>query len=136
MSSRSRSREIALQILYQMELNQQSPEQTLTEYHHHFRQETTDDTTFDFAAELVRRCCTERAPIDAAIAAASVHWKLERMGKLDVSVIRLATTELLFYPETPKNVALNEAIELARRFCSAEAPPFINGVLDHVARNC
>ena len=73
--------------------------------------------------------------IDLAIAGASEHWKIERLAAVERSVLRIATFELLFEPETPAEVVIDEAVEVARRFASEKSPAFVNGVLDVVARH-
>jgi len=74
-----------------------------------------------------------RARIDELIAAATEHWKMPRLSRVDLNVLRLATFELLARPEIPAAVTLNEAIEIARRYGSEDSPAFVNGVLDHIA---
>ena len=87
-----------------------------------------------FARELVEGVRTHRERIDALIAASAEHWRLPRLSRVDLSVLRLATFELLGRPEIPHSVTLNEAVEIARRFGSEESAGFVNGVLDHIAR--
>ena len=73
--------------------------------------------------------------IDLAIARASEHWKIERLAAVERNVLRIAAFELLFEPETPAEVIIDEAVEVARRFASEKSPAFVNGVLDVVARH-
>ena len=73
--------------------------------------------------------------IDLAIAGASEHWKIERLAVVERNVLRIAAFELLFEPETPAEVVIDEAVEVARRFASEKSPAFVNGVLDVVARH-
>jgi len=87
-----------------------------------------------FARELVEGVRARRERIDALIAASAEHWRLPRLSRVDLSVLRLATFELVGRPEIPHSVTLNEAVEIARRFGSEESPAFVNGVLDHIAR--
>lgn len=86
-----------------------------------------------FANELVLGLGREAEAIDAAIKAASENWRLERMPRVDRNVLRVATYELLFVPEIPRRVTINEAIELAKRYGDTGSPAFVNGVLDRVA---
>jgi N utilization substance protein B len=72
--------------------------------------------------------------IDAAIAAAATNWRLERIAAVDLSVMRIATYELIAEPATPSAVIIDEAVEMARRFGEADSPAFVNGVLDSVMR--
>ena len=71
--------------------------------------------------------------LDRIIADASEHWRVGRMAKVDLNVLRIGAFELLHCPETPKNVSINEAIELAKRFAGEDSGTFVNGVLDQVA---
>ena len=74
-----------------------------------------------------------REKIDQLIEQSTDHWKLSRMPKVDLTILRLASYELLFCPDIPLNVSIDEAIEVSKRFSSEDSATFINGVLDHVA---
>ena len=87
-----------------------------------------------FARELVDGVVAERGRIDAALRAALEHWHLERLARVDLCVLRLGTYELLARPEIPHAVSIDEALDIVRRFGSADSPAFVNGVLDRVAR--
>ncbi len=98
-----------------------------------FAHERLDDGELEaFALELYDGVLQHGADIDARLAAAAEHWRLHRMPVVDRNVLRLAVFELLHQPATPPRVALDEAIELARRFGSADSPAFVNGVLDRI----
>jgi N utilization substance protein B len=86
-----------------------------------------------FAEELATGVAEERGTIDALLAAHSTHWRVERMAAVDRNVLRIAVWEIL-RGATPSSVAIDEAVELARRFGSERSPAFVNGVLDAVAR--
>jgi N utilization substance protein B len=73
------------------------------------------------------------AKLDEVIAGASKNWRLERMSRVDRNILRLATCELAHFPQTPVKVAINEAVELAKRFGAAESAAFVNGILDRIA---
>ena len=96
-------------------------------------EEARGPETEQFARELVRGVQAERAPIDTLIDQAAVHWQLDRLSRVDLCVLRLATFELLARPEIPAAVTIDEAIEIARRFGSEDSAGFVNGVLDQVA---
>ena len=87
----------------------------------------------DFARRLVGGVLLHKADIDLLIESATDHWKLTRMPRVDLNILRLATYELLFCPDIPHNVSIDEAIEVSKRFGSEDSATFINGVLDHVA---
>lgn len=85
-----------------------------------------------FCLELVEGTLREKEAIDAEIRCSATHWSLERISTVDRNVLRLAIYELLFRPDIPPRVTMNEAIEIAKKFSSAEAAAFVNGILDKV----
>ncbi len=130
MGSRRKGREAALQILYQIDLSGEEPAQAIAFY---FEFLSESDEVIEFAGELVRGWAANRDAIDAKIREVSRHWRLERMARVDRNVLRLATFELLFLPDVPRRVTLNEAVELAKRFGDEDSSAFVNGVLDRIA---
>ncbi len=86
-----------------------------------------------FAADLVGKAAVHAAQVDELIAASSKNWRLERMSRVDRNILRLGATELVGSPDVPVKVVINEAVELAKRFGTAESSAFVNGVLDRVA---
>lgn len=89
----------------------------------------------DYAKTLAQGVGQNLIKIDSQITRASENWSVSRMGRVDRSIIRIATYEMLLLPEVPKNVAINEAIEIAKRFGTDESPTFVNGVLDQIGHN-
>ena len=89
----------------------------------------------DFARRLISGVATQKEEIDRIIERSAEHWKLSRMAKVDLMILRMATYELLFCPDIPMNVSLDEAIEIGKRYGSVESATFINGVLDQVAHS-
>jgi transcription antitermination protein NusB len=87
----------------------------------------------EFARGLVSGVLSHRVEIDRLIRESTDHWKLSRMAKVDLIILRMASYELLFCPDIPLNVSMDEAIEIGKRYGSADSPTFINGVLDQVA---
>jgi N utilization substance protein B len=83
-----------------------------------------------FTESLVARATEKREEIDAAITSVSRTWRLDRMARVDRNILRLAVAEMLFFPEIPARVSINEAVELAKRYGAAESPAFVNGLLD------
>jgi N utilization substance protein B len=141
MGSRRRGREIALQILYQLDVQEQlSDDQALELFWRHFatrEDEARADPKTDedeearaFAAVLVKGVRAELAEIDALLTRASKNWRLERMARVDRNLLRLALWELKCSQDVPAKVAINEAIEIAKRYGTAESPAFVNGILD------
>ena len=128
--ARRKGRELALQALYQLEITSESAEQSLRAFWNSFE---STKAAREFALELVRGVLARREEIDALIAGASEHWRIERLSRIDLNVIRIAVYELTSPPALPVEIALNEAIEIARRFGTEESAAFVNGVLDQVA---
>jgi N utilization substance protein B len=86
-----------------------------------------------FARDLVAAASEHGERIDAQIAAASKNWRIDRMSRVDRNILRLGACELMAFPEVPVKVVINEAVELAKRFGTAESSAFVNGVLDRIA---
>ena len=87
----------------------------------------------DFARDLVAKAAEHAADVDKLIVASSKNWRLERMSRVDRNILRLGATELLASRDVPVKVVINEAVELAKRFGTAESSAFVNGVLDRIA---
>lgn len=131
MSRRSRGREVALQLLYQREQNPKSDRAALEVF---ARERLQDEPIRLFCMGLFDGVVANVLAIDQKISAAAENWRLSRMPPVDRNVLRLGAFELLFMPDTPAAVAFDEAIELARRFGTADSSAFINGVLDRLRR--
>ncbi len=130
MGTRRAARELALQALYQLDVaGEGDPGVAL--FWSHFDAEPEIEA---FARELVDGVAAQRERIDALIAASAEHWRLPRLSRVDLSLLRLATFELLARADIPASVTIDEAIEIARRFGSEDSPAFVNGVLDHIAQ--
>lgn len=131
MGIRREARELALQMLYALDAN---PSAGVNATLQTFREEHTEVVARvrEFAEGLVRGVLEQRDAIDGAIRARSKNWALARMPRVDLNVMRLAAYELMFRPDIPKKVSINEAIEIARRFGDKESPAFVNGILDEI----
>lgn len=129
---RSRAREVALQLLFQRDVNPGVPRSAVER----FVQERLGDPALNqFCLRMYDGVLQHIAAIDSRLTGAAENWRLARMAIVDRNVLRLGAYEVLFaVEETPGPVALNEAIELARRFGSADSPGFVNGVLDNLLR--
>ena len=128
---RRASREVALRALYQIDVGKMTPEEALdsSAAESHYREET-----LRFARELVLGCVQHRAPIDETIARHARGWTLSRMAHIDRNVLRLAVFEILYRPDVPHSVAVDEAVELAKKYSTAESGRFVNGVLGSLVR--
>ena len=129
MARRSRAREVALQLLFQRDLNP-GVERPVIERFVHDR--LRDAALEPFCLALFDGTAAKAAEIDQRLAAAAENWRVARMPVVDRNVLRLGAFELLFTPETPPTVVIDESIELARRYGSADSPAFVNGVLDQL----
>jgi N utilization substance protein B len=130
MKRRSRAREVALQLLYEHDHDREVvPERVRQFLHDRLR----DDELESFAEELFRGTIKHRREIDLRLAAVAENWAVERMATVDRNILRLGTFELLFQPDTPPRVVIDEAVEMAKRFGSADSQAFVNGVLDRLA---
>jgi transcription antitermination factor NusB len=129
MKKRTRSRELALQFLYMLDLR--GPD-FLAEAESFLAQEESDLATRQFALHLVRGTAQHLDPINAIIGEIAQNWDVDRMAVIDRNVLRMATFELVHCPDIPPKVSINEAIELGKRFSTQNSGGFINGVLDRI----
>ena len=129
MKKRTRSRELALQFLYMLDLRGPDFAEELDSF---LRDEEEESSTREFAAELVRGTAEHLESIDAVVQDVAQNWDIDRMAVIDRNVLRMATFELLHCPEIPPKVAINEAIELGKRFSTQNSGGFINGILDKI----
>ncbi len=129
MASRRKARECALQLLYQWEGDRPEPASLLAEF---WKSREEPAATRKFAEQLFLGAVAALDEIDPLVAAHSEHWKLERMAAIDRSLLRLAVYEMRSRADVSPAVVINEALEIARRFSSADSVEFINGVLDAV----
>jgi len=129
MKKRTRARELALQFLYQLDLRGQD---LLPEARAFFRAEEEDKAAREFATQLVNGVVEHQEEIDLAIRSVATNWEIDRMAVIDRNVLRMATFELFHCPDIPPKVAINEAIELGKRFSTQNSGAFINGILDKI----
>jgi transcription antitermination protein NusB len=128
---RRKSRELALQALYQSELAGRPAEDALLLLCDHFE---VSRKSIPYARELVTGVAARLEEIDKLIQTHAEHWRLGRMSLIDRNILRLATLEICHHPDVPPSVAINEALEIAKRYSTDEAAPFINGILDAVKK--
>lgn len=144
---RRQGREFALKIIYSLQDQEEPVETILEDFWRNFRfQNDILGEPIDvaegplpyevrrFAEELILGVADNLERIDQVIEEHSTNWALDRMARVDLSLLRLAAFELLFHPETPTNVVINEAIEIGKRFGTKDTPAFINGILDKISR--
>ncbi|NIP86279.1 MAG: transcription antitermination factor NusB [Planctomycetales bacterium] len=128
MSRRSRAREVALQVLYQDDLN---PAPQAIDPAPFLEARLGSEELAEFATSLVEGVRRNRGELDQLLTSTADNWALERMAATDRNVLRIGAFEIL-YTATPDRVAINEAVELAKRFGTAQSAQFVNGVLDRI----
>lgn len=131
MRLRSKAREIALHLLYQIEISKQDREEAFRSY---LENEPQKQEVIDFSRTLVMGVSDNAAHIDALIKKYVRNWEIDRMAIVDRNILRIACLELLFLDDIPPKVSINEAIELAKRFGDVDSSRFVNGVLDKIYR--
>lgn len=131
MASRRKSRIIAMQILYQMHLNEEPIRGVTNKFW------ISQDISLDlrpFALELVEGTTENLEAIDAELQTTSKNWKLHRMPIVDLSILRMATYEILFVNDIDAATSINEAVEIAKSYSTPKSPKFINGILDNIRK--
>lgn len=129
MKKRTRARELALQFLYQLDLR---GEALFGEAREFLASEERDQETTRFALRLVEGVQQHRAALDETIQGVAQNWNISRMAVVDRNVLRLSAYELMHCDDIPPKVAINEAIELGKRYSTSNSGAFINGILDKI----
>ncbi len=129
---RRQSREVALQALFHVEFFEGDPADAVVFFHEHFQ---TPPEVWDYAKGILMGIFTNKDEIDAMIESQSAHWRLHRMAVVDRNLLRIAVFEIHYSQGAiPPKVAMNEAIEISRKYGNTDSPSFINGLLDQIAR--
>jgi N utilization substance protein B len=131
LGARRKAREIALQMLYQMEVNPVDPPEALELF---WRNLAASQSTKEFVNRIVEGVYGKREEIDKLIKKHSEHWRLDRMDWVDKSILRMGVFEILFCEDIPVKVAMNEAVDLGKKFGAEESGAFINGILDKISK--
>jgi N utilization substance protein B len=129
LGKRRRSREFALQVLYQLDITKQDATRAIAQSRDHFSPKGERD---EFVERIVLGVLQHRQKIDRLIEQYSENWRLDRMNIVDRNILRMATFELLYCEEIPPKATLNEAIDLGKRYGSEDSGSFINGILDRI----
>jgi N utilization substance protein B len=130
--TRRKSRELALQMLFQLDMGKQTTDEVRKTFWGERRD--LDEKVRGFADDLFLVAAERESEIDQIIERNAEHWRMDRMAAVDRNVLRAGVAEFLGFPDTPRPVVINEALEIARRYSTPESVQFINGVLDSVAR--
>lgn len=131
MGARRRARELAVQFLYQMEVNPLEPHEALESF---CQSVSASRQVKEFATRIVAGVQQYREEIDRIIGKYSEHWRLERIDRVDKNILRMGVFELLYCDDIPFKVALNEAIDIGKQFGTEESGAFINGILDKISK--
>ena len=147
MRKRSRSREFALQVLYQMEINRSDLVDVLEDFwkdrsdlilsnteKEAIEQDKKDPEIREYTEKLVKGAREKLESIDKTIERFAEHWAIGRMAYVDRNILRLSAYEMLFLEDIPIKVAINEAVELAKRYGESDSSKFVNGILDRIAK--
>ena len=133
MTRRSRGREVALQVLYQVEQNPGFAPEEVRQFIQ--RRLLSDRKLSEFTEGLIAGVKEHQVRLDAMISQVAENWRLDRMAAIDRNILRLGAFEMMFCPEVPARVAINEALELAKRYSTAQSSRFVNGILDRVLQS-
>jgi N utilization substance protein B len=131
MTLRRKSREYALQMLFQWEMGKQEPSGIEAGF---WKNAHAQKSTRDFANQLFESAAARSAELDPIISSHAQNWRIERMAAIDRAILRLALAEMRA-TSTPARVVINEAVELAKKFSTEDASAFINGVLDAASKS-
>jgi N utilization substance protein B len=129
--TRRKSREIAMQMLFQADQGKQTPEEVRATFWR--AADEVKPEVRGFAEDLFRVAIDQQEKIDELLASHSRHWRIDRMPAVDRNLLRMAVAEMLGFKGTPFPIIINEALEIARRYSAAESINFLNGVLDSIA---
>lgn len=129
MGSRSTSRRLAMQALYQSALSNTDVREALISL---FNEESLTEDAKTFSENLINGITEKAAELDRKISEISKNWSLDRISPVDKSILRLAMYEIMYEKDTPRAVVINEAIELAKRYSDEDSSRFINGILGAV----
>ncbi len=133
MRKRTQAREYSIQILYQIDLTQDTPVSCMENFWQ--SQDNIDSSIKDFATQLIKGTIDNLKIIDEQIAKYATNWQLKRMATVDRNILRLAIYELLFLEDIPRKVSINEAVDLAKKFSTEESGKFVNGILDSFSKH-
>ncbi|MBA3255407.1 MAG: transcription antitermination factor NusB [Pyrinomonadaceae bacterium] len=134
MGSRRKARECALQMLFAADVAETPPDEVVRTYWAELGDPDLEEPARHFATRLAAGTLAQLQALDERIRSRAEHWRIARMAVVDRNILRLAVYEFLYEP-TPRTVAINEALEIARRFSTYEATQFINGILDAIKRD-
>ena len=131
---RKRSREIAMELLFSMEISKNSYEETIECFVEDYEMDlkTID---LEYIKEVMKSVVDHKEEIDEIIKNSLINWTIDRVSKVNLTIVRLAIAEMLYINDVPEVVAINEAIELTKKYSDAKSVSFVNGALDKAFKN-
>lgn len=132
MRKRTKARECALQVLYQIDITKNDYGYCLQDFWHQTK--GLDNSIIEFASSLVKGTIDNIGRIDKVVSGYATNWNINRMAVVDRNIIRLATYELLFLKDIPPKVSINEAVDMAKKFGDKDSGKFVNGILDKISK--
>lgn len=132
--NRAKSREYLLQLVYQMEITGDSPEETFNSFMED-NEDKKDNLDLEYIKVALEEIKTNKEAIDTKIKEQLVNWKLNRISKVNLAILEIAVYEILFKEDIPEKVSINEAIEICKKYSDDKSVAFINGVLDKVYKS-
>lgn len=132
--NRKKSRQCAMKILYQMSISKETVEECIQNFIEN-TEENIKILDLEYIREIINGVEENKSTLDEKISKYLIKWKINRLSKVDLCILRICTYEMLFKTDIPYKVAINEAIELAKEYSGSESPSFINAVLDKFVKN-
>ena len=129
MGRRRKLREHILQLLYQVEVSKNSPEETFSYY---IKDEQPDKDSKEFVRQILFGVYEKQKELDSLISQFAQNWKLHRIALIDKNILRMATYEMLYLKDIPHVVSINEAVDIAKKYSTADSGKFVNGILDKI----
>lgn len=135
--NRREIRETSMKLLYEISINGYEYSQAIENFKENSEDETEkiQDNDIEYIKDLLKGIYDNLDEIDKNIEKYLINWKLERLSKIDLAILRICTYEMLFMPDIPDTVSINEGIELAKKYSADKSAAFINGVLDNLKKN-
>ena len=129
MGKRRKARETAMQYLYQSAVRKDTDGAPLAEF---WEEAGVTPEVQTFATKILSKAFAQREKIDELIKEYTLHWKIERIAAVDLAILRMAISEMLYIPSTPPVVVIDEAVEIAKKYSTTESGAFVNGILDKI----
>lgn len=132
MRRRTKARECALKVLYQIEMTKENYDNSLSAFWE--REPETEESVKEFANQLVKGVEENIKEIDETISKYATNWQISRMAVIDRNILRMATHEILYLDDIPPKVSINEAVDIAKKYGDTDSGKFVNGILDKISK--